>query len=165
MHSIGERVVYGAGGVMEIVDLRDISVGDVSRSYYVLREVGAASMSETLIPTDNAALVSQMRPLLSSGELISVVRRAKSEPLPEWISDNRRRAESFKHTLASGDRCELMKMILSIREAGKRRGEEGKKNFLSDENAMRKAERLLYSEISIVMGIPFDEVGGFVDSI
>ena len=165
MHGIGEKVVYGAGGVMEIVELREISLDDTSRVYYVLREVGTASLSETLIPTDNDTLTAQMRPLLSSGELISVVRRAKAEPLPEWISDNRRRAESFKHTLASGDRCELMKMILSIREAGKRRGEEGKKNFLSDENAMRKAERLLYSEISIVMGIPFDEVGGFVDSI
>ena len=33
----------------------------------------------------------------------------------------------------------------------------GKKNYISDDNAMRRAKRLLQLEISIVMGITPDE--------
>ena len=40
------------------------------------------------------------------------------------------------------------KSINSIYNTGKKRTEEGKRNYLSDENAMRKAEKLIYSEFS-----------------
>ena len=38
MYSIGEKVVYGAMGVMEIVDLAEQTIGDVARKYYVMKE-------------------------------------------------------------------------------------------------------------------------------
>ena len=38
MYGIGDKVVYGALGVMEITDITDQTVGDVTRRYYVLKE-------------------------------------------------------------------------------------------------------------------------------
>ncbi len=165
MYNVGERVVYGLGGVMEVVDLRVIVLGDTAREYYVLREMGSYSSSETLIPVDNAELTAQMRPLLTPDELVTAIKTAKASPDAEWISDNRARAEHFKSVILSGDRVALMLMIRSIVEAGKRRATEGKKNFLSDENAMKKAEKLLFSEISVVMGIAVADVPAFIESV
>ena len=165
MCKVGQTVVYGLGGVMEIVALREVEIGDTVRSYYVLREIGSLTSSETLVPVDNKELTSQMRPLLSREELIAAIRMARTIPDDEWISDNRARAEHFKRVILSGDRVALMLMIRSVVNAGRRRADEGKKNFLSDESAMKRAEKLLYSEISVVMDIDISDVPAFIESV
>ncbi len=165
MYETGDKIVYGASGVMQVVELRDMTVADVTRRYYVLREYGTTSGSETLVPVDNEQLIAQMRPLLTRDEIVEVIRDAKRRPDAEWISDNRARAEKFKQILSSGDRGELVAMIRAINLAGERRGEEGKKNFLADETAMKKAQKLLHSEVSIVLGIPMEDVPAFIDGL
>ena len=165
MFSIGEKVVYGAYGVMDIVDMRDVAFDDRIRRYYVLCEVGGNSGSETLVPMDNETVVSQMKRLLTPDEMTAAIREAKAQTELPWMPDNRARAEHFKTVIASGDRVAILVMIRSIVEAGKRRATEGKKNFLSDETAMRKAEKVHYSEISLVMGIPLAGVADFIESV
>ena len=162
MHKIGENVVYGGNGVMTVVDIREERFGDSLRSYYVLREVGAHSESLTFVPTDNEKLVSQMRVLLTKNEIIEVLHSAKNTPDCEWAKDSRSRTECFKRIMESGDRAKIVSMIRTIYNAGLRREDEGKKNFISDENAMHKAEKLLYSEFSLVLGIPEEEVPEFI---
>lgn len=163
MHKIGDKIMYGAGGVMTIVDIREESIGDVSRSYYVLRPALIRSDSLTFVPTDNEKLVSAMRPLISREEIISLLRGAKDAPALKWINENRARQECFKRIMESGDRAGMIAMIRAIDESAARREAEGKKNFLSDENAKQKAEKLLFSEFSIVLGIPEEEVSAFIE--
>ncbi len=163
MHKIGDKVMYGAGGVMTIVDIRDESIGDTSRSYYVLRPTLARSESLTYVPVDNEVLVSAMRPLLTKDEIISLLHSAKDAAPLDWVNENRARQEHFKKIMESGDRAKIISMIRAIDENALRREAEGKKNFLTDENAKAKAEKLLFSEFSIVLGIPEDEVKTFVE--
>ncbi|MBQ2793403.1 MAG: hypothetical protein IKL79_01620 [Clostridia bacterium] len=165
MFSIGEKVVYGAYGVMKIVDVRDIEIGDCMRKYYVLCEAGAVAFSETLIPVDNQTLVAGMRRLLSPDGMLAAIKAAKAVTDLPWVEDNRARAEHFKSVMTSGDRTAILVMIRSIVAAGVRRAAEGKKNFLADENAMKKAEKILYSEISAVMEIPTADVPAFIESV
>lgn len=138
MHKIGDKIMYGAGGVMTIVDIREESIGDVSRSYYVLRPALIRSDSLTFVPTDNEKLVSAMRPLISREEIISLLRGAKDAPALKWINENRARQECFKRIMESGDRAGMIAMIRAIDESAARREAEGKKNFLSDENAKQR---------------------------
>ncbi len=162
MHKIGENVVYGGNGVMTVVDIREERFGDDLRSYYVLREVGSRSESLTFVPTDNEALVAQMRRLLTKEEVFEVIRGSKDAPDCEWAKDSRSRTECFRRIMESGDRGKIISMIRTIYNAGLRREDEGKKNFLSDENAMHKAEKLIYSEFSLILGIPEAEVPEFI---
>lgn len=164
MHKVGDKVLYGTSGVMLIADIREESVCDVTRSYYVLRELSGRG-GETLIPTDSDSLVSRMRPLLKREEIDEMIRLAKAAPEAEWIKDNRTRAEKFKKIILSGDRTALIAMINSIYIAGMKRTEQGKKNYLSDESAMRKAEKLLYSEISAVCGIAEEDVPEYIANL
>ena len=162
MYGIGERVVYGAQGVMEIVDLTEQTVGDVTRKYYVLREYDSQSSSLTYVPTDNETLVSQLQPLLTRDEIIKAIKEAKTSQSLEWVEENRARSEMYKRILAAADRVQLLSMIRLVHETGIRREEEGKKNYIADENIMKKAVKTINAEFSIVLGIPEDEVAEFI---
>ncbi len=165
MHKIGDNIMYGANGVMTIVDIREESIGDISRSYYVLRPASSRSDSLTFVPTENEKLVEAMRPLLTRDEVISLIKEMKNPKPIEWINENRPRSEAFKRIMESGDREMMVAMIHAIDENAKRREAEGKKNFLSDENAKQKAQKLLYSEFSIVLEIAEDAIPEFVENI
>ena len=54
----------------------------------------------------------------------------------EWIEDNRARSESYKKILSSSDRALMIAMIETVYRTGLRREEEGKKNYIADENIM-----------------------------
>ncbi len=163
MHNIGDKIMYGAAGVMTIVDIREESIGDVSRSYYVLRPTLARSESLTFVPMENERLVTAMRPLLTEDEIISLLHSAKGLPPIDWVNENRARQDYFKKIMESGDRAKMISMIRAIEENGKRREEEGKKNFISDENVRAKTIKLLHSEFSVVLNIPEEEIAAFVE--
>ena len=52
----------------------------------------------------------------------------------------------------------------AIHSTGERRIAEGKKNYLSDEGVLRKAEFVLHSELAMVLGIDLSEVGDYIKS-
>ena len=162
MYKIGDNVVYGSNGVMTVTDIREECIGDAYRSYYVLRPYGSEHASFTFVPTDSESLVSQMLPLLTKDEIYAMLRDYSSIPGIEWIKENRQRSEYFKNLMESGDRARILVMIDEIVRAGLKRQKEGKKNFLSDENAMRKAEKIISLEFSLVLGIPEDAVFEFI---
>ena len=162
MHKIGEYVLYGGNGVMTVVDIKEECFSGDARSYYVLREVGSHSESLTYVPVDNENLVAQMRPLLTGEEILEILHSAKDSPDCEWAKDSRSRADSFRKIIESGDRARMIAMIRTIHNAGLRREEEGKKNFISDENAMHKAQKLLFTEFSLVLGISEEDILDFI---
>ena len=165
MYGIGDRVVYGALGVMEIIDITDQTLGDVTKSYYVMREYAAQSASLTYVPLDNEMLTAQMKPLLTSEEIIEVIKTAKSAPPLDWIEENRARSEYYKSILTTSDRVKLLSMIDAVYRTGIRREAEGKKNYIADETSMRKAQKLIASEFSLVLGIPESDVPEFIKNV
>lgn len=154
MYQVGDTVVYGASGVMRIVDIRDESFAGATRTYYVLSGAASNLNSHTFVPIDNEQLTALMRPLTSRAEIDRIIKNPDDYPEPEWVPETRARGERYKAILESGDRGAIIAMIRAIRKTGKRRIEEGKKNYLSDENVMNKALKILGTEFSIVLDIP-----------
>ena len=165
MYGIGDRVVYGAFGVMEIVDIVDQTFGDVIKQYYVMKEFSSPSNSLTYVPLDNVALTEQMKPLLTKEEIVEVIRASKNAPPLDWIDDNRTRSEFYKKLLSTSDRLKLLCMIDAVKKTGVRREAEGKKNYIADENSMHRAQKLIATEFALVLGIPESEVSNFINSI
>ena len=157
MHKIGDNLLYGSNGVMCVVDIRDEQIGDTSRSYYVLRSAFGKSESLVFVPTDNDRLASLMHPILTSGEAEALLSLPIDTSVIEWNDNSRARTEYFKRIIESGDRARILAMIRGIHESGLRREMQGKKNFLSDETVRQKAEKLLASELSIVLALSEDE--------
>ena len=165
MYNIGDNVVYGANGVMTVIDICEQSIADTKRSYYVLKSPVGHKDSLTFVPVDNEKLTSIMRPLLSKDEVLKIIDDIPSIDEVEWIPDNRTRADRFKVIVEKADPRELVGMIKAIWSVGVRRGEEGKKNYLADENAMKKAEHVLYSELSSVLGIKEEDVPAHIAAV
>ena len=163
MHKIGEKIVYGSHGVMEIIDIKEELVGDVSRKYYVLRELDSVYLSQTYVPVDNEKLVCAMRPLLTKAEIMEIISKISTLPEVEWQRDNRLRSEKFRSIIESGDREGMLALIKTVYENGKRRNEAGKKNYLTDESFMHKAEKLVFSEFATVLGINVSDVPSFIE--
>jgi CarD family transcriptional regulator len=161
MLRIGEKYVYGTSGVVELVDIRTECALGETKDYYVFKSPGA-SCSLTYIPLDNKKLISQIRPLISKDEIYLIIRDAKNSAEHEWIEDNRKRNEKFREIISGGDRTEIVRMLRSIYIEQSHRSNEGKKYFISDENAMRKAERIIYTEFSQVLGMPVEHVHDYL---
>ena len=162
MYSIGDNVLYGANGVMTVVDIREELVGNVAQRYYILRAYGTRSESLIYVPVDNERLVLAMQPLLTCEQARDLIDGQTELPVIEWISDNRARAERFKAIVESGDRAAMLSMIRMVYASGLAREREGKKNFLTDENIKTKAEKILATELSLVLGISEQELPSFV---
>ena len=157
MYKIGENLVYASNGVMCVVDIRDEQIGDTSRSYYVLRSAFGKSESLVFVPTDNDRLTSLMHPILTRDEAEKFLSLPIDLSLIEWNENSRARTEYFKRVIESGERARILAMIRAIYESGLRREALGKKNFLSDETVKQRAEKLLASELSLVLSISEDE--------
>ena len=164
MHNVGEKIMYGATGLMKIVDVREEVIADVARRYYVLEEINSKSTSQTFVPVDNKKLVSSMRPLLTRAQIEELLSKVKENKLSEieWHNDNRMRSEQFKKIIESGDREAILSIIRIVYENGVKRQQEGKKNYLADENLMRKAERLISLEFAEVLGISEADVSDYI---
>ncbi len=158
MRCVGEKIVYCGVGLMEIVDIREECFTDIPRKYYVLRELSSSSKSQTFVPVDNKKLSASMYPILSKEEVQALMSRISTIPSMEWHSDNRIRAEKFKAIIESGNREEILSLIKTVHEINSCRRKEGKKNSLADENALRKAEKLLYAEFAEVLGTDENEI-------
>lgn len=162
MHSVGEKIMYGGAGLMEIVDVREESFGDLPRKYYVLHDLRSTSDSQTFVPVDNDKLTAAMHPLLTKEEACDLMSRIADIPLLECNSDNRIRSEKFKSIIESDDREALISLIKTVNEINRRRREEGKKSSLADDSALKKAEKLIYAEFSEVLGLTEAEIAEII---
>ena len=163
MYNIGDKIVYGMSGLFVVEDIRDEVVLGTKRTYYVLRSASEKSASLSFVPTDNEALVSNMRYPLTPEAAEKFIREiAGIEPAP-WLPDTRKRSEKYRELLESGRHENIVAVIKSVREKEESRIAEGKKTFVSDENIMKKAKELLYSELAEALGLPEDQVEQYIN--
>ena len=148
MFEIGSYVIYRAEGVCKISDIRKESFGAVGAEgeYYILSPVNDEK-STVFVPLDNDFLLSMMRPLMSAEEISRTVAELKHERMA-WIPECRARNARYKEVLALGDRRELIVLINTVCDRNEQLLSQGKKPTSTDENAMRRAQRLLYEEFS-----------------
>lgn len=164
MFKIGERVVYGQGGVYEIVDVRDEAVLGAVCRYYVLKAWGDKTEALVFVPVDNEALTSSMRYLMSKSDAERFIGRIGEIAPAEWNADNRRRAENLRRAIQDGNHDEIISIIKSIWLKSLDREREGKRGYQTDETMLKKAEHILYTELALALGIDEGEVVEYIRS-
>ena len=157
---IGSYVVYGVNGVCRIEERKNMVFADKEREYFVLVPVNSKS-SKIFVPTDNEALTSKMKKILSADEIRALIRT-----LPEqgeiWDDSPINRKERFKSILDSGDREQLMALIRTLYEKKKEREAKGKKLWSFEEYALEAAQKNLHEEFALVLNLKRDEVAQFI---
>jgi len=160
MFEQGSLVVYGIHGVCKVADLESRAINGKKVEYYVLKPLEKADAS-FLIPTQNPAAVSKMRPILTKEKLEVLFSRDISEE-DVWIGDENHRKQRYRELITGSDIAALICMVRAIHNHKEVQAASGKKLHQCDEYFLRDAERLLSSELSLILHIAPDAVGQYV---
>ena len=163
MFSVGEYLVYGQSGVVQLVDIREEQVFGERKKYYVLRPFDAHEDALTLVPMDNKNLTSRMRCVATRKEAEKMVKDALALPPTPWNEDARARGIQFRKIIDSAPPPQVLRLVMTIKEKLLSEREGGKKCYLADEVLMKKAEKSLYSELSLALGITYDQVEKYIE--
>lgn len=155
MFQVGDKVVYGIHGVCNITQQEERLVDRKRVTYLVLEPVGQAG-SRYLVPTHNAAAMSKLKYMLTREELERLM-QSEDVQADGWIRDENLRKQTYRDLISSGDRTKLMCMVRTLYEHKSTQAAAGRKCHLCDENFLRDAEKLLCSEIAIVMDMEYDQ--------
>ena len=160
MFQLGELITYGTHGVCRIIDRENRRVDRKAVEYFVLEPLDHPG-SRFYVPTGNQAALSKLKRLLSAQELMDIVNSPESKA-DCWISDDNQRKQQYRSILAAGDRASVISLVRSLYAHKQRQFAAGKKFHMSDENFLNDAQKIIYSELSLVLEIPGNEVTQFL---
>lgn len=160
MYSINDTVLYGANGVCRVSDICQKEFSGTAKDYYILRPISNEALT-IFVPVNNKLLTDKIKRILSQKEICELISSLSNEPI-SWIEDDMERKEHYRSVLLSGNRRETLKMIRELYIHKQEQQSKGKKMHLSDEQFLKEAEKLLYSEFSLVLNIKEDEVPSFI---
>ena len=97
-----------------------------------------------------AAAMGKVKTMLSKEKLEDMLNSPKVQN-SGWIFDENQRKQTYRELIGSGDRERLLGMVGALYRHKAAQTAAGRKCHLCDENFLRDAEKLLLSEISIVL--------------
>lgn len=155
MYQMGDMVVYGSHGVCCVAGQEDRIIDKRTVTYLALEPVGQGG-SRFLVPTHNAVAMSKLSHILKPEELDALL-QSEGIRAAVWIRDENQRKQSYREMISGGDRQKLLAMIHTLYRHKAAQQAAGKKVHLCDENFLRDAEKLLISEIAIVLDMEPDQ--------
>lgn len=155
---IGTYVLYAKTGVCLVKEQTTMR----GAQYYVLCPIGD-SRSSVYVPCDKPELVARMRPLLSREEIDALLSDADSVRL-EWVDDRNERTMLYRTVIGSGDRKELVRLLVCLMRKKQERIAIGKRLSSMDESFLQECVRLVQEEFSMVLGISQREVGSYIQA-
>ena len=155
-----QLIMCGGHGVCRVVDVTGNPIDrlDKVRKYYVLEPVFEKG-STVYTPVDNDKVI--MRRIMNKDEAEELVGRI-TEIDTVWIQEEKSREQMYKEAIRTYDCQSLVQIIKTLYLRQQSRLKEGKKVLSSDEQYLRKAEELLYSEMSLALSIPKNEVETYI---
>lgn len=162
MYQIGEWVIYGIHGVCRIIGTEKQLVNR-KRTQYLVLEPLTQSEARFYLPSENPVAMAKLKPVLTKSQLEELF---ASDAVREdiWIPEENIRKQRYRELIGSGDRVSLVNMITSLYSYKEAQAVAGRKFHQADENFLRDAERLLVSEISLVLEISSDEARNYLRS-
>ena len=159
MFQKGDYIIYGSSGVCQVNDITVPDfLGESTTEYYVLTPVRDTGTIYAPVNTKKF-----MRSIITKEQAMELIRQIPSIQKEEVKErDHRFLAQHYKQTLDSHDVSDLVQLIKTIYLKNEDSALRGKRPTNTDMQYMKKAEDLLYSELSVALDIPFGEVEGFI---
>lgn len=160
MFKIGDYIIYGFNGVCRVDNIGTIRLSGIEkdRLYYTLHPFGEKE-GTIYTPVDNQKTL--MRPILTKKEAKELLDEISGiDNL--WITDERTREMTYKEVMNKCDSREWVRIIKTLYLRKRERIAEGKKITASDEKYLRLAEENLYSELSVALEIPKNQMEEYI---
>jgi CarD family transcriptional regulator len=147
--------MYGVHGVCRVIGTEKQMVNRKRATFLVLEPL-TQSESRFYLPTENPTAMAKLKTVLSASELNELL-HCEEIRLNVWIQEENRRKQHYRELMGSGDRLALLQMIHSLYRYKEEQLEAGRKFHQSDDNFLRDAEKLMASEISLVLELSAEE--------
>lgn len=152
MFKVGEYVIY-KHDLCKVKDIKEKYFNNTD--YYILESNNDSSLTIS-VPSNNVLL----RPLITKDEIDKLIARI---PNIDIINNNSRMIENeYKKLLDSCSYDDLISIIKTTYLRNKERLDNNKKIAEKDNYYFEKAELILYSEFSMVLGLSFEETKKYV---
>ena len=160
MFDIGELIIYGNTGVCKVMGVTKPQMSGVSddRLFYELKPCFQRD-SRIMTPVENSKV--PMRRILNEAEARQLIKEMPQIDLLSIESDKVREA-TYKECIRSGDCVQWIRIIKTLYNRRMERQRQGKRMTATDERYLRQAEDYLYSELSIPLGLPRENVESFI---
>lgn len=160
MFEKGEYVVYGNTGVCRVEEITTLTMqGTVKNRLYYILSPRHQKESRIFTPVDNNRTI--MRPVLTKEQADELINE-----IPEieelWVGNDKLREEKYKETIRSCECRDWIRIIKALYLRKKERIAQGKKTTAMDEKYLRIAEDNLYSELSLALDIPREELEQYI---
>ena len=160
MFETGDYIVYGSTGICQVMGVTTMNMDGIpkDRLYYILRPDGQTE-GKIFTPVDNVKLV--MRRVMTRTDAENLINEIPDiETLN--IKDDKLREEKYKECLRSCESREMIRIIKTIYLRKKERFAKGKKVTATDERYLKQAEENLYSELSMLLGVPKNKMESYI---
>ena len=149
MYSLGDCVVYGIHGVCRVAGYEKQLVGRKRTEYLVLEPLNQ-NESRYYLPTANPTAMAKLKSILSADEMRTLL---TSDEIRRdcWIQDENQRKQHYRDLISGGDRESILRMVCALYRYRAEQVAAGRKFHQCDENFLRDAEKLLSSEIALVL--------------
>lgn len=160
MFEVNEYVFYGSEGICKVDDIVSSPFTDVKTDtkYYVLHSVHGGN-STAYVPVDGASAL--VRPIMSKGDIDALMMKIQELPLFDEINLKLLK-ETYSKALRSGEPSEWIRVIKTVYDRTLNGRDGGKKVSDAERAYSDNAKRYLYKEMSIVLGIPEEDVEKYI---
>ena len=157
--SVNDYVVYKGVGVCRIEAVENKTFdGEKYEDYFKLVPLGSGS-SSYFVPAGMAG--KRLRRPMTEEEVNEAIDNSVSGEITLG-PNTRERRNAIEMILKEGDCTRIITLIKSIYNHTQSCRDNVRKVLVSDENALRMAENMIYPEFSFVLGIDEDEVAGYI---
>jgi CarD family transcriptional regulator len=160
LFGVEELVIYGGTGVCRVKEVTEKKMsGGEARMYYVLDPLFQDGTIYTPVDTKT-----YMRPVMTAPEAERVI-DAIPDLKAECYHDRNfnQLATRYEQVLGSHEFLDIVGLALSIREKKVQAELQSKKLGQVDTKFMKRAESLINGELSVALGIPQEEVPGYIE--
>ncbi|MBQ3256532.1 MAG: hypothetical protein IJA67_03855 [Oscillospiraceae bacterium] len=156
MYQVGEKIIYGSNGVCVIEGIKMIEVPRTGeeKAYYVIKPMFQECRISA--PVDTKMF---MRPIISAEEANTLL---ESLPLidaqPYFNTALRQLQDYYEKQIATHDCSDLAAMLIALYRKREQMLSQKRKFGAIDERYMKRAEELLFGELSVVLDMTKAEI-------
>ena len=160
MFKIGDYVAHYKEGVCEVMSIGklNISCSDKEKEYYTLKPLYDAG-GTLYTPVDNEKR--QIREVISGEEAQALIDDMLNIEMI-GVADEKRRVLSYQEALLRNQCIDWISLIKTSYIRKMNRLASGKKVINVDDKYLNIAEKFLYGEFAVALGLPKDEVKGYI---
>ena len=161
MYQIGEKIVYGSNGICMIEEIKMIEVPRTGeeKAYYIIKPM--FQECRISVPVDTKMF---MRPMISAEEANALLDSLPSvEAKPYYNTALRQLQDYYEKQIATHSCADLVAMLVALYRKREEMLSQKRKFGAIDERYMKRAEDLLFGELSVVLDMTKADVRGIVN--